>query len=363
MPRVRPSRILLSLSVLLMSTGCSTEDSPLIGDTPRPVRLTEVQTVGHQEIRRFPAQVSASKEVELAFRVGGEVVEFNLKPSQRITKGEVIARLDQRDFKTEVALKKSEFDLVKRELDRATQMMNKNLLAQAEFDGIHARLQVAQGSLQLAEDRLKDTVITAPYSGRIATTHIENHQQVQAHQGIVLLQDHEMIDLTIQLPENVLSQMDAKRIDPSYKPLATFNGSAVSYPVAYKQHKTQATAGTQSYEVTFTLDTPKDNHTVYPGMGATLHLDIDKIIADKQGTQRFVVPASAILDNDLLGQSQVWVYKDGQVFPLDIKIQGVSSRGAVVSGDLSQNSYVVSAGVSQLSQGMRVTPIVRERGL
>lgn len=363
MPRIRSSRILLSFSVLLMSMGCSTEDSPLIGDTPRPVRLTEVQAVGHQEIRRFPAQVSASKEVELAFRVGGEVVEFNLKPSQRVTKGEVIARLDQRDFKTEVTLKKSEFDLVKRELDRATQMMKKNLLAQAEFDGIQARLQVAQGALQLAQDRLKDTVITAPYSGRIATTHIENHQQVQAHQGIVLLQDHEMIDVTIQLPESVLSQMDAKRIAPSYLPLATFNGSSASYPVTYKQHKTQATAGTQSYEVTFTLVAPKDNHTVYPGMGATLHLDIDKIIADKQGAQRFVVPASAILDNDLIGQPQVWVFQNGLVSSLDITIQGVSARGAIVSGDLSQNSYVVSAGVSQLSEGMRVTPVVRERGL
>ncbi|WGV98944.1 efflux RND transporter periplasmic adaptor subunit [Vibrio sp. YMD68] len=363
MPHVSPSRILLSFSLLLMSTGCSTEDLPLIGDTPRPVRLTEVQPVGHQEIRRFPAQVSASKEVELAFRVGGEVVEFNLKPSQRVTKGEVIARLDQRDFKTEVVLKTAEFDLVKREFNRATQMMNQNLLAQAEFDGIQARLQVAQGALQLAQDRLKDTVITAPYSGRIATTHIENHQQIQAHQGIVILQDHEMIDLTIQLPESILSQMNAKRIDPYYQPLATFNGSSVSYPVIYKQHKTQATTGTQSYEVTFTLVAPTDNHTVYPGMGATLHLDLDKVIIDKQEVKHFVVPASAILDNDMIGQSQVWVFHNGQVSPLDITIQGVSSRGAIVSGDLSQNSYVVSAGVSQLFDGMRVSPIVRERGL
>lgn len=363
MLRIRPSRLLFSFSVLLMSAGCSTEDSPLIGETPRPVRLTEVHTVGHQEIRRFPAQVSASKEVELAFRVGGEVVEFNLKPSQRVTKGEVIARLDQRDFKTEVELKKSEFVLVRRELDRATQMMNQNLLAQAEFDGIQARFHVAQGALQLAKDRLKDTVITAPYSGRIATTQIENHQQVQAHQGIVLLQDHKMIDLTIQLPENVLSQIDTQGIDPSYQPLATFNGSSSFYPVTYKQHKTQATPGTQSYEVTFTLVAPQDNHTVYPGMGATLHLDIDKIIANKQGAQHFVVPATAILDNDLIGQSQVWVFHNGHVSPLDVAIQGVSSRGAIVSGDLSPKSYVVSAGVSHLSEGMRVTPIVRERGL
>ncbi|MCW8346345.1 efflux RND transporter periplasmic adaptor subunit [Vibrio sp. ZSDZ65] len=355
------SFILLSLSVIL--AGCSSEESSSTVKTPRPVRLTEVVLLDSQEIRRFPAQVLASKEVELSFRVAGEVVEFNIKPSQIVSKGQVIARVDDRDFKTDVELKVADFDLANREFERAKSMREKQLLAQSDFDSAQARLNVASGALTLAKDRLKDTIIRAPFSGRVASTQIENHQVVQAQQPIALLQDDRNIDITIQLPEHILSRINRIGMDKTYSPVVTFNSSEHAYSASYKQHKTLATQGTQSYEVTFTMPAPNAEYTVYPGMGATLHLNLGKIVAQPNSTVRYVVPATAILNNDMTGQTQVWVYDSGQVSAVDVTTEKITSRGVVISAKLKPDSRIVSAGLNKLYDGMSVVSITRERGL
>ena len=359
---------LMRTGVLVVSIGllqgCSQppEERPEI---IHPVKLFEVVDLQIQNIREFPARVEASKEASISFRISGELQDFPVSSAQIVEQGQLLARLDDRDIKNEVAARQVDFDLATHDYQRIDALRQKQMVSQSDYDNASTRLKSARIALQLANDRLSDATLTAPFSGRIAQTMAENYQSVQAQQPVLLLQDHTTLDVSIQVPENILAQVQEDHIDPDYQPTVTFTGNdGAEYQVTYKEHTTQVTSGTQSYEVTFTLPTPK-GFTVYPGMGATLSLDMTRVTANSPIGTECIVPVTAVLQSNVSGQNQVWVYntETGQVFPRDVSIGEVTQTGITIISGLETGDMIATAGLSKLHDGMMVKPLEREPGV
>ncbi len=97
------------LCVLLMAAGCGREENGVLvdpkaggGEVARPVKT---RLVGERDMfltHRFPGKVKAAAEVDLSFRVAGTLVEIPVKEGQEVAKGALLARLDPRDFETEI---------------------------------------------------------------------------------------------------------------------------------------------------------------------------------------------------------------------------------------------------------------------
>ncbi len=355
---------IIGIAVAAALTGCGQEATEEVKtEVIRPVRLITVADVEQQNMRRFPANVLASEEAVVSFRVPGELVEFPVKPAERVEKGQLLARLDDRDFKTELLLRRTDFELAQRDFERVEQLRKKNVLSQSDYDNAQARVKSSQAALKLAQDRLADSSLVAPFSGRIAQTAVENFQYIQPQQTILVLQDDRELDISIQLPESILNQIDESTIDPSYQPTVTFAGGGSSYPVTYKQHSTQVTPGTQAYEVVFSLEVPDNGQTIYPGMGATLYMNMSKVLPHSAPDNSFTLPMTAVMSDDNTGKAHVWVYHNGAVAPVPVTLHSVNAEGVVVSGDIQAGDELVSAGLNRLREGMKVKPLERERGL
>jgi hypothetical protein len=54
----------------------------------RPVKTTVVTAANSNEIRSYPGAAKAVREINLAFRVGGPLIEYNLKTGEQIRKGD-----------------------------------------------------------------------------------------------------------------------------------------------------------------------------------------------------------------------------------------------------------------------------------
>ena len=355
----------LAMSALVLTlSGCSKQEEP-VREVVRPVKLFTVEDGALADERRFPATVHSAEESQISFRIPGELIKFPVKTAELVEKGQLLAKLDDRDIKNELTLRQADFDLAQINYDRMKSLREKKVVSQSELDTISAHLKSARASLKLAKDRLEYTTLTAPFSGRIARTDVENHQFVQAQQTILLLQNSDNLDITIQMPESILTRVQEDKVDYTYQPYITFASVAGQrYPVTYKEHATSVTSGTQSYQVTFTMPVP-ENITVYPGMGATLHMDLRRIAASANDISGFVVPLSAVLKDDATGRVQAWVYQSetGTVQPVAITLGRVTQQGVNVLSGLNGDEQIVSAGLSHLSADMKVKPLTRERGL
>ncbi|KEQ13379.1 hypothetical protein GZ77_13325 [Endozoicomonas montiporae] len=351
----------VSLSLLTACSQPAEEQTSVV----RPVKLFEVVNRQAQNLREFPAIVAASEEASLSFRIPGELLQFPVSSAMIVEEGQLLAKLDDRDIKNEVVALQADFDLAASDFRRIQSLLEKQMVSQSDFDNANTRLKASRVNLQLAKDRLGDTVLTAPFAGRIAQTLVENYQSVQAQQPVMILQDHQTLDISVQVPESILTQVQEDRVDPSYQPVVTFAGNnGTEYKVSYKEHATRVTPGTQSYEVIFSMPAP-ETFTVYPGMGATLAIDMTRILGNGNPGSEYIVPMTAVLKNNASGQYQVWVYNPdtGTVTPKAVTVGRITQSGITVTSGLEDGAQIVSAGLSRLRIGMEVKPLERERGV
>ena len=366
--RLRSSMVgagLVVSALALTLTGCSSqEEQPQ--NVVRPVRLFTVEDNSRGDERRFPATIHSTEESQISFRIAGELVELPVKTAQQVTKGQLLAKLDDRDIRNELSLRQADFDLAEINYDRMKSLREKKVVSQSELDTASANLKSARASLKMAKDKLDYATLTAPFDGRIARTAVENHQSVQAQQTILLLQNSENLDVQIQMPESILTNIQESKVDRSYQPYVTFSGvEDRTFPVTYKEHATSVTPGTQSYEVTFTMPVPEEI-TVYPGMGATLHMDLFRVSSHRsRDMSGVIVPITAVLEDDTTGEQQVWIYnaQTGDISPVKVTIGRITQEGINVLSGLKGGDQIVSAGLSSLSPNMKVKPLSRERGL
>ena len=105
----------------------------------------------------------------------------------------------------------------------------------------------------------------------------------------------------------------------------------------------------QLYKIVFTLD-KSDSVSLSPGMS----VDVSTVCSRTTGSKKFVVPVSSLFSSE--GSSFVWVYDgNSKVRKTKVKVSKIRNDGtALVSGDLTDGSRVVSAGVNSLEEGQKV---------
>lgn len=134
--------------------------------------------------------VKSIDRIEIKSKASGEIVELPVEEGDFISKGDLIARLDQRDERAEVAQTQADFDIAMAELkqakstfDRRNKLFQDNLISEEEQGQIELGLAVARGklvqattSLERAKERLSESVVRAPINGIILQKYVEKGQ-------------------------------------------------------------------------------------------------------------------------------------------------------------------------------------------
>ncbi len=361
---LRLSVMVLAVCVAMILQGCTESatapDEPLV----RPVKLHQVGNSASSAVRQFPAVVEPTERANLTFRVSGKLVQLVARPGQAVQNGELLARLDDTDFNLKLDQARARFELAQTQFARSEQLIAQKLVSQAVFDEARAQLQVAQADLSTAETALSYTRLEAPFAGIISRLLVENHENVAAQQAIMELQVRDQVDVVIQVPEDVISNV---RKDFDYQPEVVFDSHPLyRYRARIREWDSRADPATNSFKVVFSMATPTE-FNVLSGMTANVIAEVSKINAAH--INALFIPASAIFMPAELSlssqQSYVWVYQpdNGQVSRREVTISSLTSAGAAVTSGLEAGEQIVSAGVQHLSEGQQVRPWVRERGL
>ncbi|MEH0724255.1 efflux RND transporter periplasmic adaptor subunit [Vibrio alginolyticus] len=356
-----------TLSLLTM-VGCQENEQSVTAidtDSPRPVKLHTITNENLQFLRTFPAIVEPHQVANLSFRLSGELVSLPVSAGDLVEKGDSLALLDKRDALNELKARKTEYDLSKSEFHRIERLLHKKMVSPSVYENAETRLKAAEVAVQKAKNNLIDTELIAPFSGRVAQTFVDNFQSVEAQQLIVKLQDNSKLDITIQLPESLLVKLNEEDIDESYRPYVSFQkNSHLKYPVTYKKHSTQVTPGTQSYEVTFSLEAPKE-FIVYPGMAGTLTLDLNALRGNVRSEEVYVLPLTSVQQGVGNNDYRIWVFnpETQMLSTRSVTVSEITSNGVVVTEGVREGEQIVSAGLSLVKEGVSVKPLSRERGL
>ncbi len=361
-PRLFP---LLTLATLLGLAGCSDNNAAVAtSDVVRPAKIFQVTDSALTTMRNFPAEVEANEDSKLAFRVGGQVSEFLIRPGNEVEKGQLLARLDPRDFKLTLDDRQARYELAKSQFERSEAMLERQLISQSSFDQAKSELQVALASLNVAKAELEYTYLRAPFAGSVAKVLVEKHENIQAKQTILVLQTRDQVDVSIQMPENIISRI---KKDTGYQPTVTFDSYPDQpFPVTMKEWDTQPDSSTLTYKVVFSLPNP-DSVNVLPGMGANVRIDLSKVTDISDTT--LMLPLGAVFaaeDKPLSdGVSYVWKVdpQSMEVHRAEVAIGEIKEQGIEIFSGIQAGDQVVAVGVHALHEGQKVRPWTREGGL
>lgn len=126
---------------------------------------------------RLTGQVTSVRSSKIGFKVGGFLKEIMAKSGQAVKKGDVLATLEDEDFKLRLEIAQArreqarvQYDAAKKELDREKQLKAENASTATVFEQRQTAFDSARMGLRLAEldvtqnDRnLADTKLKAPY--------------------------------------------------------------------------------------------------------------------------------------------------------------------------------------------------------
>lgn len=352
----------------LMLFGCSEQEPQQQTNVLRPAKVAEVLPASGSNIKSFPATVEPTFDAQLAFRVNGEVAQRLVVAGQMVTKGTVLARLDDKDFRLQLKQAQAKFDLSLTQYNRAVKLLNEKLIAQSALDQAKAQLDIDEAQLDLAKTNLKYTEIKAPFSGTIAQLHVEPFEFVQAKQPIMELQGRDIVDVEILVPEELMARIPRSANTNLYQPTLKLDAIANrEFKVSFKENDITPNPATKAYTVVFTLQAPEDVN-VLAGMTGQLLVELDQIMGTN--SSELLVPAEAVfLPNKFAGQDKHFVYKlnaEHKAQLVEVNVVRMSQEGAIIrpmSEDLKATDVVIAAGSHLIDEGQQVKLWSRERGL
>lgn len=345
--------ILLAAAVLLALSGCGKKEVPVQKEVVRPVKIMTVKSGLGPGLHKFAGVVRGSRRSELSFKVSGPLVQLPMEEGQQVKKGQLIARIQPRDFENAVKEARARAREAENQYKRYRQLYARKQVSKADFDRYRAARDVARAQLEDARNALKDTYLKAPFDGVIAKRFVENYQKVQAKEPIVYLHDIGQIEILVDVPELIIAELKGKG-GKKIKTWAEFQSApGKKYPLKLKEFSTRADPATQTYQVVLIMDQPKEAN-ILPGMTATVAAELGS--GKTAGNLR--IPAIAVLD-DASGKAYVWVLdkKNMTVHKTLVKIGPLTgSKDIVVTKGLKGGETIVVAGVTQLRDGMKVRP-------
>ena len=337
---------LTSLLALLLFSCAKKEEEKVEAIAGRPIKLMTVGSNLTGQIRSLPGTVRATDRVDLAFQVSGPLIELPVREGQRVKRGDLLARIDPRDYETSLRDAKGAMARAKASVDYAVadyqRFRNvKAIDAGAVSDSqVHlkftaqavaqAGLQSAEAGLAAAQYQLDYTRLRAPFTGHIARRLVDNYQEVAVKQPILSLQNMTDIEVLVDVPESMMAPIRATK-PRMYADFAA--DPSRHFELKVKETALLADSLTQTFRVVLVMPAPTGIR-ILPGMTATVSIQFASVPEDEGG---IIVPAVAVWADDA-GHSMVWV--------VDTKTMVVHRR-PVTTGDLTgTNNIKITAGLN-----------------
>jgi len=291
-----PLAIFPLLSLLL--AGCA-EEPPPRGEIVRPVKAMKIADYADFSSRSFPGKAKATQEVDLAFDVEGTLVERPVNIGDEVKAGQLVAKLDPRDFLAKVKAAEAELTKNTANFERAKELVKKDFISKTDYDKIEAAKEVSDSDVLVARKALSDSVLRAPFDGVVTNLYVENFQAVRPKAPVARLVDNSRIEFVVNIPEHLISLV------PQVQNLRVrFDAfKDIEIPAEVKEIGKEASEATRTYPINLIMDQP-DGVEILPGM-AGIATGAQRAGVDER--KSVTVPGTAVFSPEGTEQSFVWV--------------------------------------------------------
>lgn len=328
-----------ALAVLLAS--CSNP-----GQKPQLLRSVCVTTPSPREettVKTYSGIVQEAHEIRVGFKTPGQIEKLYVKEGDHVRKGQLLAALDDKDYKLGVEALQIQYDNVSAEVARARKLFENRSMAANDFEKALAGLEQLGVQLQTNKNKLDYTRLYAPVDGVIRSSDFAVSEMVDAGTAVFSLLDLSGMEVNVDVPVKDYSQRD--NFVGFY---CTRTGSeGEKFPMRLVSIVPKAD-GNQLYRMKLAFDGKPQ------GLTSGVNVEVGVECSLSEGNGEFLLPVSCLFSD---GKSSfVWTLDaEVKVSRRELSLGGLNADGrAIVTEGLDGNERVVRAGVNSLKEGLTV---------
>lgn len=234
---------------------------------------------------RGSTTLRARESVEVVPRQSGIVAALLVEEGDRVRAGQVLARLDDEEWRLQAQRTEARTLDVANRLARTRSLAAQQIVSTQEVDNLISDSTVAAADLELAELSVRNARITSPIDGIVTHRYLQRGQQVGGSQAVFEVADVDNLEARINIPER-----DATRVSvgQSARLLREEGGAALATGVVDRiRPVVDATSGT--VQVTVSVAASRDDARLNPGQFVNVDIVTD-VLSD-----RVTLPRTAVL--------------------------------------------------------------------
>jgi membrane fusion protein (multidrug efflux system) len=303
-----------------------------------------VATAAREEQQSLEVQAlgtaKASESVDVTSKVSNLVTAIRFAEGEQVRKGQVLVELDGEQARADLAVANAALTESTSQLQRSRELYATKVLSDQQIEQIEATYAANQARVAAARSRLNDTVIRAPFDGRVGLRRVSVGGLVAPGTVITTLDDTRTIKLDFTVPERVVASM---------QPGLTLEATSIAYPgqtFTGKVASVDSRVEPATRSVLVRALVPNGQGLLKPGMFMNVRL--------ARGTASvLVVPEEALVPEQ--GDVYVYVVQDGKAAKRKI-VPGNRTVGSVqVADGVRAGELVVIEGTQKLRDGSNVT--------
>ena len=345
-------------------------------------------SIGGASLLDASGYIVARRRATVSSKVTGKVVEVHLEEGQRVEAGDIIARLDDSNWKAALAQSNAQlqqaqanlasaqtaYDDAKPIFERNEQQKAAAVISAQSFDEAKAQYNVARNNLLIAQSALDsaragvavaqrsldDTVIRAPFAGIVTEKAAQPGEMVSpvsagggfTRTGIGTIVDMDSLEVEVDVSENFIN-----RVHPQ-QPVVIKLNAYPDWEIPGSVIAMIPTADRAKATVKVRIAIKQKDPRIIPEMGARVSFLTEKEPqspgADKTpaAAAGVIIPAEAIATSG--DTSIVYVVHGSTVERRALRLGAKTAAGQVVIAGLAAGDTVALGDLTKLSDGVRI---------
>ncbi|ETR74266.1 MAG: RND family efflux transporter MFP subunit [Candidatus Magnetoglobus multicellularis str. Araruama] len=161
-----------------------------------------------QDRINFPGIVKAWVRLDVLSEVQGRITQLSVKEGDTVRKGQLLAKIDARDYKNALLSIKASYKAALSSVNRLKELHQKQLATQSQLDEAVSRMDSLKANMDTASLNLERCAIRAPISGIINLRYVEKGQYINMADQILEVIQFDRVKIAVGIPE---SDVDAVR--------------------------------------------------------------------------------------------------------------------------------------------------------
>ena len=144
------------------------------------------------------------KEVMIIPEAQGKIIKLNMQEGQYVNGGEVLVQVDDDLLKYQQQGLEANLNAALADVKRYKTLTNQDAIPGIQLEKAVLQVEICKSQLNTVKKQRSNTLIKAPFSGKIISTNVENGSVISPATPLGMLADYGSLKLIVKVPENAV---------------------------------------------------------------------------------------------------------------------------------------------------------------